>query len=334
MSTFHIKSRAILLTYNGLSLDSLDAFTELIQNSPCWGAIARWSLCMEEASSLHFHAFLEGEKQLDHELSNWELLGVTPNCQCNSVKGSGARPSLDRGHFYVACRFKTSSLDHSTNYHPAQDYVVKSQWLLNLFCTQKVTGPNALNAAADYGTLTKHFEDQITRSDDRMRHCARIQKKRERQEALVATYTAYKVYPQQIEFLEQFLHLKGRYKFFIIWGEESGLGKSDFAKSLFENPFLHDNSISWAGYDDEVHDGIIFDDVHDIYRYVSHNRNLFQARGEVKVNTSATNCYAMSIDVTQKPIIVTTNYEPTNPWVEQNSIVLEVDKPTFETPPP
>jgi hypothetical protein len=93
-------------------------------------------------------------------------------------------------------------------------------------------------------------------------------------------------------------------------GAHADCGKTEFARSLFRNAFLHRDSISWTGYDEDVHDAVIFDDIKCVYKIVSDNRALFQASGTAMQQTSATNVHALSVDVTAKPIVITSNYEP------------------------
>ena len=107
------------------------------------------------------------------------------------------------------------------------------------------------------------------------------------------------------------------------------MGKTELARSYFKSPFEHRDRISWAGYDEDKHDCIIFDDVPSIYAYINNNRALFQAGDFAVVQTSATNVYAMTIDVSQKPIIVTTNDNPYGTWILANSVPVEISETTY-----
>ena len=46
----------------------------------------------------------------------------------NTVRGSGYKHAKNRGHFYVACKFKETSVEHWENYSPNEAYSVKSTW--------------------------------------------------------------------------------------------------------------------------------------------------------------------------------------------------------------
>ena len=61
---------------------------------------------------------------------------------------------------------------------------------------------------------------------------------------------------------------KERYNFLILHGP-SKTGKTQLAKSLFSNPFVHTDAICWAGYDEDKHDAIIFDDVKFVFKHIS-----------------------------------------------------------------
>eukprot|EP00966_Prymnesium_polylepis_P018253 420663-Prymnesium_polylepis.2 len=39
------------------------------------------------------------------------------------------------------------------------------------------------------------------------------------------------------------------------------MGKTELARSYFQNPFEHRDAVCWAGYDEDKHDVIIFGDV-------------------------------------------------------------------------
>ena len=141
--------------------------------------------------------------------------------------------------------------------------------------------------------------------------------------------TAHKPFPVIDKWLEQYKKTWFRYTFLILWGP-SKMGKTELARSYFKNPFEHRDNVCWTGYDDERHDAIIFDDVKCVYRYIRENRALFQGCDCAVVQTSATNVYARTIDVAQKPIVVTTNDRPWgDDWIRANSVQVEINEPTY-----
>ena len=129
---FQIKARAVLLTYN--YDDAKFGFSEF-----CHALIGklhasdRYTICEEVAGSRHFHAFVERLTQIDCTADVFEVFGAKPNVQTNTIKGSGFRPSADRGHFYAFCEYKSSHVDSESNYQPIHHYVVKAKWLLDLW---------------------------------------------------------------------------------------------------------------------------------------------------------------------------------------------------------
>lgn len=315
-SDFHIKCGAILLTWIGdevshiTSLDILSfELDERLQNS------AKWTMCIEKESKLHCHLFTEGIKQYDHTAKYWAINGLTPNVQCNKVTGSGARPSRNQGHFYCFCPYKNSHIESESNWRPGDAYAVKTQWPLLLW--QKGKLDRLIECAAHYGCLTPSLEAQYRLSITKRKQ---IQKAVESQERTQRIKSRFKPdVPDVIkEWLATYADEQDRYKFFIIYGE-SWTGKTTLAKSLFKNPYIHEDSICWKGYDDDKHDAIIFDDVADIYKYISRNHRLFQAGSCVATQTSATNVHSLHVDVTQKPIMILCNERPTDQWTLSNS---------------
>eukprot|EP00966_Prymnesium_polylepis_P010281 237119-Prymnesium_polylepis.2 len=150
----------------------------------------------------------------------------------------------------------------------------------------------------------------------------------EREDRLRRDLTTVEAPPHVLEWKMQYGIEKLRYKFLVIHGP-SLTGKTEFAKSLFENAFLHRDTIAWTGYNEDKHDAIIFDDIKGIYKHVSENRALFQAGAPIVTQTSATNVHALTVDVTAKPLIITSNDEPLGEWLLANAVVMNVTDPLY-----
>ena len=323
---YNIKCGAMLLTWNygdpkKNPRPSLDEFKTFLEGK---GA-DRISLCFEQGTCDHAHAFIEGKKW-DCTINAFMVGGVPPNVQPNKGKGSGARTTKDRGHFYVVCKYKDSHQESWTNYEPAHAYAVKTIWVQTLYQQAKVT--KAIECAAHYLCLTPPLEALVRLSDGKRKAAQKAIAREQREKRLRGELTTFE-YPHQIlEWKSQYEVERLRYKFLVIWGR-SLTGKTEFARSLFQNAFIHSDNIAWAGYDEEKHDAVIFDDIKMIYKMVSDNRALFQASGTAMQQTSATNMYALTVDVTAKPLVVTSNYEPRGEWLWANAVVMHVSGPLY-----
>lgn len=325
---FHIKARACLFTYN-IDDDNIPTFDDF---RDAFLAIReghdgdRVTICMEEAARIHFHVYLEGASQIDCDLEHFKLFDTMPNCQTNTVKGSGFRHRADCGHFYLANEFKNSYMQHHTNWEPCHDYVVKAKWCLDMWRKNKINDDHIVECLAFYKCLDPRDERMIECTIARNSHKRKLDAIAEAHRDVRSRYNPYPVEPVVEEWYQQYETFEGRYKMLIVWGP-SRMGKTEFVKARVGKAFVHHDTVSWHGYDDDVYDAIIFDDVKGIYKYVSENRHLFQANDMATVQTSATNCYAKSINVFKKKLIITSNSEPTGDWIIANSFILEVWEP-------
>ena len=328
---FHIKARACLFTYNIANSEnfydvSFEDFREAFLAIREGHDGDRVTLCIERAESTHFHVFLEAASQIDCDSSHFEVFEVTPNCQPNTVKGSGFRASADRGHFYLACEHKNSYIEHHTNWEPCHHYVVRSKWILDFWRKGKINDDKVVDCLAAYKCLDPRDERMIECTISRNSHKRKLEHIAEAHAECRSRYKEFPVIPVVEDWFAQYETFDGRYKMLIIWGP-TRMGKTEFIKARVGNAFVHHDTVSWHGYDDDVHDAIIFDDVKGIYKYVSENRHLFQANDMATVQTSSTNCYAKSINVFKKKLIITSNSEPTGDWILANSFILEIFEP-------
>ena len=336
--SFKVKAKAILLTYNELPENmTIDRLLEALHNSGFIDKTLRWSICLEQGSRVHAHAYFEAKKQYDCLLNHFKLIippgdahngdyeSIPSDCQSNSKTGSSFRPAANQGHFYVQCRYKNTHIAKRNNYGAGKEFSVKTDWVQKLWQQQKIHDDQVLACAGYYRCCTAAFESLVRFSCNKRRVEMKAEKRKERVATLNAMKTPHKQYPRIDDWLEQYKEVAFRYNFLILWGP-SKMGKTELARSYFQNPFEHRDAVCWAGYDEDKHDVIIFDDVKMIYKYISENRALFRAGGLATVQTSATNMHAMDVDVTQKPIIVTTNERPIEraTWIEANSVQLEI----------
>ena len=159
----------------------------------------------------------------------------------------------------------------------------------------------------------------------------REEETKKRKETLDSRKKPMRSYSEIDEWKKQYDHIDFRYHFLVLHGP-SRTGKTELARSLYNNAYVHKGSIDWSKYDSRVHDVIIFDDVPNIYAYVDDNRALFQAGPDgIVVNTSATNAFAHTIYLAGKPMIITSNDVPPadNEWIAANARVVFIDSQTW-----
>ena len=136
--------------------------------------------------------------------------------------------------------------------------------------------------------------------------------------------------------------IKPRYKFLVLVGP-SGLGKTQYAKSLVaEGRALELNMASapepdLKEYNPEVHDLILFDECP--AKIILRQKKVFQAPAvKVALAASVTGCYAYSVWLHQKMLVVCSNvwhHElrllplEDRDWLLSNSLVHTVEKPLW-----
>ena len=328
--TFEIKARGILLTWNVPENSDFGDFREWIIRKTLDNGDSV-SICHERGSHEHFHAYIHRDKQIDCSIKNYEYINVTPNCQPNKVTGSGFMNAVKRGHFYVSCIYKNTYITGWSNFPPNVAYVVKSQWIVDMIATDKIDIDQAEECLAYYVCLTPQLQAMYTLTRNKLKTIKKREYRAERARILESRKRPFKEIDGIAEWKVQYNQVEDRYHFLVLFGP-SRTGKTQLAKSLFSNPFVHKDSICWTGYNEDEHDAIIFDDVKYIFKHISEQKSLFQAGGIVTVQTSATNMYALDIDVAGKPIIVTTNTDPEGEWIMANSFAIGIFEECFHPP--
>lgn len=328
---FRVACKAGLLTYNELSEDInlVDMRDELREK---FTADINFSLCLEKESRLHVHVFFEADKPVDCDLAYFETTksGKVGDFQPNRGK------NLPRGHYYCQCVYKNSHIECIF------DKLVKpvSRWLVDMWRDDKIE--KISEALAAEKLLTPQLQQQI-QAVNNWNEKEKVQKMlKERNERVIQKLNKFAKINSVEEWKDSFLEEELRYKFLVLCGP-SKMRKTEFAKSLFDDPFIHKDKLDWDGYQWLENGCVIFDDINQpdhIWKYVRMNKVLFQSSSIVSVNTSATNCYKRDVCVVQKPIIICTNdgllenfvSAPYREWIEANCVWVDVTDPIpFET---
>ena len=323
---FRLQCKAVLFTWNCKEPKSAGDALVALQTLPHWQLVMWYTICAEEGSNWHIHAYIEFKKRVDHSTDGWKLWDIAPNISANTTSGTGFSTAVRRGSFYVANEYKKTFRSHIMNFYPGESYSVKTQWIIDAWSQNKIRDP--VECAGKYRCLTPAFKAMVTMSQGTHTALERREYISERNLELAAERKEFKVFPEVSEFLAQFVRHKARYKFLWIWGQ-SLLGKTELAKSMVEHFWHHRNSINWADYNSTRDQAVIFDDCAYIEEYITNHKMLFQANEITTVNTSKTNCYALEVDTIGKMIIVCANHPPCTAWVLSNAFVLQIVEQTW-----
>lgn len=311
---FRARCNALQLTFqSGLLLPDL-------QGLPVFGNVTEYSFGQERVGHLHTHVFLVFSSRIRVTPALFEVGGARPHISISSCRGRNQRRSLDRGHFYCVCPYKVGHISAQSNYNPGVDYVVALEWIRCLWQQGKLRDPVA--CATVYRCLTPSFETQCNRIASQQAILSRATFRSCRRRILQDARLPARAIPEIIAWKDSFSDICFRYKFLWLYGPTQ-MGKTIYAASLFNDPFLHSSGIAWSGYDAVRHDGIIFDDCVGIELYVIEHKLLFQSSAICTLQTSRTNCHSILIDTEEKPIVVVSNHPPRDLWILANAVLYE-----------
>lgn len=325
---FRVQAKAGLLTYNETSIETAEDLEEMrTELKAKFKHDISLSLCVEKESRLHNHVFFESESVVDCDLAYFE---TTKSGKVGDFKPNRGK-NIDRGHWYVQCEWKKSHITSVTD----KKIKPNQRWLMDEWKNDKIE--KITEGLAAEKLLTPQLQLQISAVNN-FQEKEKISKMlAERKEVLASSMKKFASIPEIEEWKAQFSVVSLRYKFLVLCGP-SQMRKTEFAKSLFSNPFIHKDKVDWDGYSWLTHDCVIFDDINlpdHIWKYVRQNKVLFQASSTVAVNTSATNCYKRDICIVQRPIIICSNdglvekyvTDTYKEWILSNCHWQEVTKP-------
>lgn len=329
---FRVACKAGLLTYNR----PVENDTGLINNlekhhqelKAKFKHSVKLSSCVEKEARLHWHTFYECDNVIDCDL---DYFATSVSGPVDDFKSNNGKNIL-QGHWYTQCEFKKSHICAITDLGPI---IPKLQWLTDKWQANKIERiKEALAAAKLSKPPILAWIDAVNNAQEAKRIEEELASRHSR---LQATLKPFLCNVSVDAWRESFFKEELRYKFLVLCGP-SKMRKTEFAKSLFPNPFMHKDKIDWDGYKWKNHGCVIFDDINlpdHIWKYVRQNKVIFQSSSVVAVNTSSTNCYKRDVCVVETPIIICTNdgllesfvSAPYREWIESNSVWIDVDEP-------
>ena len=322
---FRLRGKSFLLTYNW------DYFNKPFPNgapppstpAELWGMWRSWkherarllgvrqststleaSLRSDIEGRVHLHWKVNLEGALNQTTTDGlDFLGVRPDARATAVpsdsirkkaRGANFLEASNRAHFYVWAP-KEGTLHGDTDYVPFQDYRVLGKWLDDLWTDGKLSNKTyeALSLQVRVGHAGRMRDLQAVATWEKER---KVDQQLAKADAELAKLRApFRVFPEVRAWEDSFLNLDFRWKLLVLVAD-SASGKSSFAESLFERPFILTveaaEHLDLKAFDQEVHDGLVLDNVNSWgqllrWRAVLQARNAKSSGGQ-----SATNMFA------------------------------------------
>ena len=330
-----------------------------------WRAF-RWCATLEESrqSRLHIHLMLQFTKKVDQSSRAFAFGPIAPNCGPNGLHrdlagqgtcGKKFQQSVDRGMFYVyadkkgTCRDEHGQPIWAGNYAPAwvegtlATYAVMKEWPQALWAQYKLED----TAYEEYLFRCRGNVWALKRTLD---DCRAWEEAREEQAEIDATskriksntdlYQPFLPHCGSIAWLARFGYDALRYPIAVVLGP-SNMGKTEWAKSLFQNPLelkvgaLTHFPDGMRKFNRKSHDGLVLDDVRDL-KFVTDNQDKLQGKYDARVEFASTQggtcAYRKYLYAT--PTIVTINFSTANleylqshDWLgkESNRVLINFD---------
>ena len=251
---------------------------------------------------VHLHWKVDLAEAIDHRTTcAFAFHGVRPDARTtfgtdaeHGARGANQRAASNRGHFYVWAP-KIGTLCVGTNWHPFADYRVNGRWAEDLWGDHKLDHDTyeGLSLRIRRGHATRKRDLDQVRSEEK---AARVDQCIVEVDAALSQLKApFKVFKQVTAWEDTFLKLDFRWRILVLCAD-SASGKSTFAESLFQLPYVitvEDAShLDLKEFDREKFDGIVLDNVNSWGQILSW-RAILQARNaKSKGGQSGTNMYA------------------------------------------
>ena len=343
-SSFELKSKAFMLTYNGLVItaDSWTAFRAFVVSlKEKFGARA-WAACLEKSLNAlgsitdryHLHAYLLWVDRAGvhcRDLTPFVFQGLRPRVDVCESKAATTSPhsAACHGLWYVSL-MKTGTVVSDTNYQAGVWYHPQAQWLQQLYQNKKLTYHRYLEiSATDFpvGHASRKRDALEALGDRKAAAVDRIIK----QELESLREDGEYAEPQAFDVVDRFVSLftgppHWRRPFLVIVGA-TNLGKSMLAATVLEKvasalrltppafaevTVEDDGHLDFSDLNEEVHSGVLFDGVGDAMILKKHRESL-QGRPKCQKGArSNTMRYAYKFTLTRRAVVVTLDLSAAN----------------------
>ena len=262
------------------------------------------SLRSENVNRVHIHWKINLNQAVDQSTTKgFNFRGVRPDVRGTMVpvergrrkpRGVNFLEASNRAHFYTWAP-KEGSLRVDTNYAPFSEYRVLGKWLEDLYTagklTHKVYEDLSLRVRVGHSSRMRDSQVVVAREKERAvdEHMAQVDA------ALAQLRAPFRRFPEVEAWEDSFLKLDFRWKLLVLVAD-SASGKSSFAESLFERPFILTVEsavhLDLKAFDRDVNDGLVLDNVN-TWEQLLRWRAVLQARNAKSWGgQSATNMFA------------------------------------------
>ena len=276
---------------------------------------------------VHLHWKVDLKQPIDQLLGeSFRFHGIRPDvrktfgetiAQKQGARGVSFEEASNRGHFYCVVQ-KEGTLHTGTNWHAFKDYRVSGRWIEDLWGDAKLSHDTYrdLSVRVRKGHAQRMRDLQaVSEAEGEARIDAHIRKVNRSLSKLVAPY---KTFPQVIAWEDSFLEVRFRWKVLALCAD-SAAGKSNFAESLFENPYCltveDSDHLDLKNFDRDKHDGIVLDNVNSWGQLLSWRAVLQARNAKFKGGTSATNMYAWSKYLYGVPFVATVDFDAPDAYI-------------------
>ena len=369
---FRLRGKSFLFTYNWkfLSRPRPDGTPPAQSEEALWNEWKAWkkarkkALGIRQSSStlersvksrhkgrVHFHWKVNLATALDQATTEgFEFCGVKPDARATVVakaadgqkkpRGANFLEASNRGHFYTVAP-KVGTLYSDSNWKAWTNYRVLGKWLDDLWTDGKLDhdtyGTLALRVRVGYANRKKDLE--MVKAAE---HDARVDRElAEVGKELDLLKAPFLPFPEVTAWEDTFLTLRFRWQLLALVAD-SASGKSSYAESLFDNPFVltveEAEHLDLKAFDRDTHDGIVLDNVN-TWQQLLRWRALLQARNaKTYGGQSATNMYAYAQYLFGVAIAVTVDLDapdghlvdPEHPnrskWLCKNCVFVRLER--------
>jgi len=336
---FRIQASAVLLTYHGFKdLAQWRRFLEHVKSKKKQWKVKHWCATLEatKKGALHVHVMLQFTRAVDRCNGFFSFEDLPPRADPCDLLGEGfcrnkMQQSIDRAMFYCFADKEGTQRDENGkvctagNYWPVwvEDatftYTVVGRWPENLWKARKLshaTWKEYLYLCRDGVCYRKRNLDTVVEHEE-------AEAEQKEMEAVVKRIRSNfsQPFPKVAAadaWLQTLQEESDRYAFLLVLGP-SRAGKTEWAKSLFKSPLelkvgtLEQFPEGMRAFSRKRHDGIILDDVRDLYFLVRHQEKL-QGKYDYRVEFGTTpggQC-AFHKWLWKVPVVATANFTTLN----------------------
>lgn len=223
------------------------------------------------------------------------------------ARGVSFEEASNRAHFYCWAN-KKGSLFRGSNWQPFRDYRVNGRWLEDLWGDHKLSHEEykALSLQVRRGHAQRMRDFQAVVGDE---HAAEITRHIHEANLALATLKApFCEFDAVKAWEDSFLTLAFRWQILVLCAD-SASGKSNYAESLFTNPFCltveESEHLDLKDFDRSQHDGVVLDNVNSWGQLLAWRAVLQARNAKFKGGTSSTNMYAWTKWLYGVPFVAT-----------------------------